>query len=79
MLRLASLIMPPRVNLVRFHGVFAPASPLRSRVVPKPVNVPVETIAVDPLEDLDQAGVRSHRRPVPGVRVTDEAPMKVPP
>ncbi|MCP3972401.1 MAG: hypothetical protein GY717_19160, partial [Rhodobacteraceae bacterium] len=41
-LRLASLIMPPRVNLVRFHGVFAPASPLRSRVVPKPVNVPVE-------------------------------------
>jgi hypothetical protein len=35
-LRLASLVMPPGVNLVRYHGVFAPASPLRSRVVPPP-------------------------------------------
>jgi hypothetical protein len=36
LLRLASLVMPPGVNLVRYHGVFAPASPLRSRVVPPP-------------------------------------------
>ena len=36
LLRLASLVMPAGVNLVRYHGVFAPASPLRSRVVPKP-------------------------------------------
>jgi hypothetical protein len=36
-LRLASLVMPAGKNLVRYHGVFAPASPLRSRVVPAPV------------------------------------------
>jgi hypothetical protein len=35
-LRLANLLMPAGVNLVRFHGVFGPASPLRSRVTPKP-------------------------------------------
>ena len=33
-LRLASLLFPPRTNLTRYHGVFAPASPLRTRVVP---------------------------------------------
>ena len=35
-LRLAGLVMPAGMNLVRYHGVFAPASPLRSRVVPEP-------------------------------------------
>ena len=33
-LRLAALVMPERINLTRFHGVFAPASPWRNRVVP---------------------------------------------
>ncbi len=35
LLRLANLVMRPWVNLTRYHGVFAPASPWRSRVVPK--------------------------------------------
>ena len=35
-LRIASLLFPPRANLIRYHGVFAPASPLRARVVPRP-------------------------------------------
>ncbi len=32
--RLAALVPKPRVNLTRFHGVFAPNSHLRSRVTP---------------------------------------------
>ena len=34
--RLASITPPPRVNLLRFHGVFAPNSHLRHRITPKP-------------------------------------------
>ena len=32
--KLAVLVPPPRVNLVRYHGVFAPGSKLRPMVVP---------------------------------------------
>ena len=32
--RLASLVPRPRVNLTRFHGVFAPNSRLRTRIIP---------------------------------------------
>ncbi len=32
--RLAALVPKPRVNLTRFHGVFAPNSSLRSQVTP---------------------------------------------
>jgi len=32
--RLAALVPKPRVNLTRFHGVFAPHSGLRSKVTP---------------------------------------------
>jgi len=32
--KLAALVPPPRVNLVRYHGVLAPASRHRARVVP---------------------------------------------
>jgi len=35
--RLAALTPPPRVNLTRFHGVFAPNSPYRPLIVPKKV------------------------------------------
>ncbi|MHB8896997.1 MAG: transposase [Candidatus Geothermincolia bacterium] len=34
--RLASITPPPRINLLRFHGVFAPNSRLRVRIVPAP-------------------------------------------
>jgi hypothetical protein len=33
--RLAALVPKPRAHLVRYHGVFAPASPDRARVVPR--------------------------------------------
>jgi hypothetical protein len=35
--RLTALIPAPHVNMVRYHGVFAPASPLRWQVVPRGV------------------------------------------
>jgi hypothetical protein len=41
LLRIATLMPPPRVNLTRYHGVFAAASPIRSRVIPKPPKAPV--------------------------------------
>ena len=33
--KLAALVPPPRVNLVRYHGVLAPAARVRARVVPE--------------------------------------------
>jgi hypothetical protein len=33
--RLVALVPKPRANLIRYHGVFAPASPDRARVVPR--------------------------------------------
>jgi len=32
--RLAALVPPRRLNLTRFHGVFAPNSPYRARITP---------------------------------------------
>ena len=33
--RLTSLIPPPRKNMIRYHGIFAPNSALRDQIVPK--------------------------------------------
>ncbi len=33
---LATLVPPPRIHAIRYHGVFAPNSKVRSRVVPQP-------------------------------------------
>jgi len=33
--RLAALVPKPRAHLTRYHGLFAPASPDRARIVPK--------------------------------------------
>jgi Putative transposase len=38
--KLAVLVPPPRVHLVRFHGVFAPNAKHRSQVVPKRTGAP---------------------------------------
>ena len=32
--RLAALVPKPRAHLIRYHGVFAPASPDRAQIVP---------------------------------------------
>ena len=49
--RLAALIAAPRKNLIRYHGVFAPASPLRPAIVRPP-----------PPDDV-QALSMGHKRP----------------
>lgn len=36
--RLAALVPRPRSNLTRYHGVFAPSSPLRGAIVPTPAS-----------------------------------------
>ena len=36
--RLAALVPRPRVNLIRYHGVFAPSSSMRRAIVPTPAN-----------------------------------------
>jgi hypothetical protein len=36
--RLAALVPRPRINLTRYHGVFAPSSPMRRAIVPTPAN-----------------------------------------
>ena len=38
--RLAALVPRPRVNLTRYHGVFAPSSPFRPHIVPGAVKPP---------------------------------------
>jgi hypothetical protein len=38
--KLAALVPPPRFNLVRYHGVLAPAAALRSLVVPESEHTP---------------------------------------
>ena len=38
MQRLAALVPPPRLNLIRFHGVLAPHATLRAAIVPSPVD-----------------------------------------
>ena len=43
--RIAALIPPPRSHLVRYHGVFAPHSRHRARIVPNPPPLPLTTPA----------------------------------
>jgi len=45
--RLAALIPAPKTNLVRYFGVYAPGSPLRHRVLPKPPD-PTKTRPIAP-------------------------------
>ena len=48
--KLAVLIPPPRVHVVRFHGVFAPNAKLRKLVVPPKKAAPIadDVVAVQP-------------------------------
>ena len=50
--RLATLVPPPRIHSVRYHGVFAPNCKARKRVVPPPqlaVASPLPPAAPDPV------------------------------
>jgi hypothetical protein len=45
MQRLAALVPPPRLHLIRFHGVLAPRATLRAAVVPSPAHYATEHAA----------------------------------
>ena len=65
--RLAALVPPPRVNLVRFLGFFAPNASLRRHLVPKPPKQlpPVPAVPPSPV-------------PSPGPTSTPAAKYRVP-
>jgi hypothetical protein len=52
---LASIVAPPRFPLWRYHGVIAPASPWRSRIVPRSALVEPCTHVVKPKHDAGAA------------------------
>lgn len=54
--RLCALIPPPRYPLVRYHGVLAPASPWRSRIVPVSTGPKARLRARLAAGDVSQAG-----------------------
>jgi hypothetical protein len=53
--KLTALVPPPRSNLVRFHGVFAPGARLRAAVAPVPAPAPAQ----------GESAVAVHVAPVP--------------
>ncbi len=77
--RLATLVPPPRAHLVRFHGVFGPASKWRSEIVPAPAGIPHEHRGVGPspaeaseqIEITPEARARKPRRPDSKIRWAD--------
>jgi hypothetical protein len=54
--RLAASVPPPRLHTVRYAGVLAPASKLRSRIVPEPPTPPATT------DDLDASAAPTPKR-----------------
>jgi hypothetical protein len=59
--RLAASVPPPRLHTVRYAGVLAPASKLRSRIVPQPVVAPANDTTR--ASDLPPKRCGSHYRP----------------
>ena len=55
--KLAALVPPPRLNLVRYHGVLAPACPDRAQIVPGPSALP----QAEGCEHSAAGGRRVHR------------------
>lgn len=60
--KLAALVPPPRVNLVRYHGVLAPAARHRSKVVPE-VEKPEEQECLEARTDSDTEEEKSIKKP----------------
>ena len=52
--RLCAMIPPPRFNMIRFHGVFAPNAKLRSEVVPTKDARPLAEESAGELADAEQ-------------------------
>jgi hypothetical protein len=65
--RLAALVPRPRVNLTRYHGVFAPTSPMRRAIVPTPARARQRRKSKDP------ATAQATREQQPADHATDSA------
>ncbi|WP_395844964.1 transposase [Archangium violaceum] len=59
----ASLVPPPRTNLTRFHGVFAPGAKLRPFLIPLTEVAPKEQEASAPPEAAAKAEPKKERTP----------------
>ena len=55
--RLCAMIPPPRFNMIRFHGVFAPNAQLRAEVVPKKEPRKVAEHSAGELGDAEQTAL----------------------
>ena len=60
--RLCAMIPPPRFNMIRFHGVFAPNAKLRSEVVPKKEARKLAEHSPAELAGADQTGLFAEHR-----------------
>jgi hypothetical protein len=67
--RLATLAPPPRAHLVRFHGVFGPASKWRSEVVPPPAEQTHALPADPPCESGPPPASREGKQRPPDARL----------
>jgi hypothetical protein len=52
--RLCAMIPPPRVNMIRFHGLFAPNAKRRAQVITQPENKPLTDASPAALADTQQ-------------------------
>ena len=60
--KLAALVPPPRRNLIRYHGVLAPAAADRAQIVPGPSALTAAEVGCDhDPGDASTVGVRRHR------------------
>ena len=55
--KLAALVPPRRLNLIRYHGVLAPNASARNQIVPAPL---VEATSIEPTAEVS-AQARAHR------------------
>jgi Putative transposase len=60
--RLATLVPPPRAHLVRYHGVFGPASKWRREIVPA-APPPTCPAAADPVNAKEAGSPRPESKP----------------
>ena len=61
--RLATLVPPPRIHSVRYHGIFAPNSKARARVVPGSADAPEPMPSPPSSKPKANTGTRSYRVP----------------
>jgi len=77
--RVAALVPPPRANLVRYFGVFAPNARVRPRVVPAPPPPAPALPETAPCPAAPEpVPKRCPRRPIPWAEMPSAPPADVP-